>query len=58
MKAIIFAVLLVASLATPFDEVRSIVSNDECASGSIEIIKPEIHTQIQTLKQVKFKFNI
>lgn len=56
MKAIIFSVLLFVAFTTSFDEVRSIVSKDECASSSMEILKPEIQIQIQKLKQVKFKF--
>jgi hypothetical protein len=56
MKAILFAVLIVASFASSFDEVKSIVSNDQCASSSIELIKPEINIQIQKLKQVYLNF--
>jgi hypothetical protein len=52
MKAIILAVLIVASFAASFDDVKAIVSNDVCASSSMEMIKPQIHEQIQKLKQV------
>lgn len=54
MRAVaIFAVLLVVSLAAPFDEVKAIVKNDVCAASSMELIQPEITIQIQKLKQVK-----
>ena len=56
MKAIILAVLIIASFASSFDEVKALVQNDKCASSSIELIKPQIHEQIQKLKEVKFKF--
>lgn len=56
MKAIILAVLIVASFAASFDDVRAIVSNDVCASSSIEMIKPQIQTQIKKLKQVMIFF--
>jgi hypothetical protein len=56
MKAIILAVLIIASFASSFDEVKALVQNDQCASSSVELIKPQVHEQIQKLKQVKFKF--
>jgi hypothetical protein len=49
---IIFAFLLVASFASSFDEVRALVQNDKCAQSSLEIIKPQVHEQVQKLKQV------
>ena len=55
MKAIILAVLIIASFASSFDEVKALVRNDKCASNSVEILKPEINIQIQKLKQVHFK---
>ena len=56
MKAIILAVLIIASFASSFDEVKAIVQNDQCASSSIEMIKPEISIQIQKLKKVSIIF--
>ncbi len=50
--AIIFAFLLVASFASSFEEVRALVQNDKCAESSLEIIRPQVHEQIQKLKQV------
>ncbi len=55
MKAIILAVLIIASFASSFDEVKALVQNDKCASSSVELIKPQVHEQIQKLKQVHFK---
>ncbi len=50
--AILFAFLLVASFASSFDEVKALVKNDQCAESSIELITPQVHAQIQKLKQV------
>ena len=50
--AIIFAFLLVASFASSFDEVKALVQNDKCAEASLEIVRPQVHEQIQKLKQV------
>jgi hypothetical protein len=54
--AIILGFLLVASFAASFDDVKAIVRNDQCAESSLEMLRPQIHEQIQKLKQVKFKF--
>ena len=53
--AIVLAFLLVATFAH-FEDVKSIVKNDECAAESLEILKPQIEVQIKELKQVIFKF--
>lgn len=53
--AIVLTFLLVASFATSFDEVRAIVKNDQCATESIEILRPQIDEKIQMLKEVKLK---
>ncbi len=50
--AILFAFLLVASFAASFDEVKALVKNDQCAEKSLELITPQVHEQIQKLKQV------
>ena len=49
---IVLAFLLVASFASSFDEVKALVQNDKCAESSLEIIRPQVHEQIQKLKQV------
>ncbi len=54
--AIVFAFLLVASFASSFDEVKAIVRNDQCAESSLELIKPQVHEQIQKLKEVIHRF--
>ena len=43
--------LLVASFASSFEEVKAIVKNDQCAESTLEMIKPQIHEQIQNLKK-------
>lgn len=50
--AIVLTFLLVASFASSFDEVKALVQNDLCAESSLELIKPQVHEQIQKLKQV------
>jgi hypothetical protein len=50
--AIVFAFLLVASLAASFDDVKALVKNDQCAESSLEMIRPQVQEQIQKLKQV------
>ena len=50
--AIVLAFLLVASFASSFEEVKALVQNDKCAESSLEIIRPQVHEQIQKLKQV------
>ena len=49
--AIVLAFLLVASFAATFDDVKAIVRNDKCAESSLEMLRPQIHEQIQKLKQ-------
>ena len=53
--AIVLAFLLVASFAATFDDVKAIVRNDKCAESSLEMLRPQIHEQIQKLKQVKIQ---
>lgn len=52
--AIVLAFLLVATFAH-FEDVKSIVRNDECAAESLEILRPQIEEQIKELKQVNLK---
>ncbi len=53
MKTIIFISLLIAvSLASPLEELKAIVRNDQCALDGLESIRPQIHNQVQKLKQV------
>lgn len=54
--AVVLALLLVASFASSFEEVKTIVKNDKCAESTLEMIRPQIHEQIQNLKQVKIHF--
>ena len=51
--AVVLALLLVASFASSFEEVKAIVKNDQCAEPTLEMLRPQIHEQIQNLKQVK-----
>lgn len=47
MKAIILlSVLLVASFAASFEDVKAIVQNDQCALNSMELVRPQITEQI------------
>lgn len=54
--AVVVALLIVASFASSFEEVKAIVKNDKCAESTLEMIRPQIHEQIQNLKQVKNLF--
>lgn len=54
--AVVLALLLVASFASSFEEVKAIVKNDQCAESTLEMIKPQIHEQIQNLKKVNNTF--
>lgn len=54
--AVVVALLIVASFASSFEEVKAIVKNDKCAESTLEMIRPQIHEQIQNLKQVKKLF--
>lgn len=56
--AIVLAFLLVASFASSFDEVKALVQNDKCAESSLEVIRPQVHEQIQKLKQVPIKIKL
>lgn len=53
--AIVLTFLLVAAFAH-FEDVKSIVKNDECAASSLEVLKPQIEAQIKELKQVNLNF--
>lgn len=53
--AIVLTFLLVAAFAH-FEDVKSIVKNDECAASSLEVLKPQIEAQIKELKQVISNF--
>lgn len=47
MKSIfIFVLLFALSLASAFDEMKSIARNDQCAFERLETIKPKIQVQI------------
>jgi hypothetical protein len=51
MKSIVFACLLVVLLAVnPLDQYKTLVNQDDCASKTIELIKPEIDAKLAELK--------
>ena len=49
---VLFAPLLVCSLADPLEEIKSIVERDECSMNGLQTIRPKIHNEITILKEV------
>lgn len=53
MKAILFASLLVCLLAvSPLDKLNAIARQDDCAANVLDLIKPELDTKLEELKNV------
>jgi hypothetical protein len=48
---VIFAALLVVSMAAPVDQLKDLIKNDECAVSSMALIEPQIKEQVEKLKQ-------
>lgn len=55
---VLFATLLVCSLADPLEDIKSIVERDECSVNGLQTIKPKIHNEITILKEVQIPLNI
>ena len=47
---VIFAALLVVSIATPVEQLKDLVKNDQCATSSMAILEPQIKEQVEKLK--------
>ena len=50
---VLFATLLVCSMADPLEEVKAIVERDECSMNGLQTIRPKIENEITILKEVR-----
>ena len=49
---IVLAFLFAICMSATFDDVKALVKNDQCAMDKLETIRPQLHIQIQKLKEV------
>ena len=54
---LVFA-LLACALASPFDQIKTIIEQDECGVHGMETLRPKIENQIAELRTVILWFNI
>ena len=55
---LVFALIACTFAASPFDQIKDLVQNDECGLHAMEIIRPKLENKIQELRGVNFLFYI
>lgn len=55
---VVFALLACTFAATPFEQIKDVIQQDQCGMQAMETIRPKLENKIEELKTVQFYLNL